>query len=1187
MSSMFRLRQLGTGAALAALLCLFGTHTVQAQTTSASVQGTVVDAQKAVMPGVTVSLTSKTQGDEITTVTDEEGRFVFAIVRPDTYVLKAALEGFKTLEQTNLVVNANDKLSAGTLTLEVGALSESISVSARVTELQAQSGERSFAIPNEALTNIANNGRMLFNFATLVPGVAMQGDGAGRELSSVSGFTVNGQRPNSNNMTIDGVANIDTGDNGGNMATTNIDSVAEFKVLTNAYQAEYGRAVGGQIQVVTKSGTNDFHGSGYWYGRRSDWNATSWLNNRNGTKVAKASRDDKGYTVGGPIMRRKLFFFWSQEFQSRKDPVSPRVTRVPTALERAGDFSQSLDSSGNPYPYIRDYTTGLPCSASDTRGCFADGGVLGKIPASRLYSLGLNILKIYPTPNGSFGGSNNYSSEIPNDSPRREDLIRVDYQVNDKWRVTGRYMNTKEEILQAYGTTWAGNGSDQLPTPTLFIHPGKNWMVSTQGILSNTMSLEASIGSAKNSLNYDMQVDQLYRANSGLTNFPYLYPSAPQADYVPYFQFRSGRTSNAGQYQTNSGPFTNKNETYDVITNLTKVWGPHTAKAGIYYQHSVKPQAAFASWNGSITFQDNASNPYDSGFGYANAALGIYNTYQQANTYSIPNWTYQNVEFFAQDNWKVGKLTLDYGVRFYYMTPQWDDSLVVGTFLPDKYSAADAARLYQPVCIGSYPCAGTANRRGMNPALVAAGVAPTLDNTVEERFIGRLTPGSNRFNGTFQAGQGVSDTMQSGSVFRISPRIGVVYDLSGTGATIMRGGWGIFYDRPQGNTVFDMAANAPTLLQPTLQYGLLQNIGGGSSDPNPTLGMNPTAYDFDPPVVYQWNLGVQQKLPMNMVFDLAYVGSKSSKLLEQDQINAVPLGARYSATNADPTRTSGAVADDLLRPYKGYSAIRMWDYRGIANYNGMNAGVTKRYEKGYMFSVFYVWSKTLGTANSDWGARLPYSTDEQNRAVNYSYADYDRPHNLVLNAIYQVPQVTENKVAAVLINDWQLSGVYRWNSGRPYAIGQSIAGSPDLTGGTDVGARVVLTCDPGSGSSSDPYRQFDTSCFTAPSVGSKGAESARFFMHLPAINNIDLSISKSFKFYKSTKFEIRADAFNALNHTQFTTINSTANFAAAGSNVITNLPYNAAGVLTNINGFGTISGVAPPRTFQLMTRFTF
>ena len=272
------------------------------------------------------------------------------------------MQGFKTLERTNLVVNANDKLSTGSLTLEIGGLTEEISVTSRVTALQTSSGERSFTLESETLKNIANNGRALFNFATLVPGTLSQTRG-NTELLQVSDFTVNGQRPNSNNITIDGVSNIDTGDNGHNMATTNIDAVAEFKILTNAYQAEYGRAAGGQLQVVTKSGTQRFHGSGYWYGRRSEWNANSYLNKRETPEIPKpkTSRNDRGYTIGGPVSfggfnpdKKKLFFFWSQEFQRRQDPAALGVvqTRVPTALERRGDFSQSVDSSGNPFPYI-------------------------------------------------------------------------------------------------------------------------------------------------------------------------------------------------------------------------------------------------------------------------------------------------------------------------------------------------------------------------------------------------------------------------------------------------------------------------------------------------------------------------------------------------------------------------------------------------------------------------------------------------------------------------------------------------------------------------------------------------------------------------------------------------------------------------------------------------------------------
>jgi hypothetical protein len=1196
-----------SGLALLGLFLSSSPPAAEAQTTSASVSGTVQDAQGGVLPGVTVTLTSRTQGNVLTAVTDGEGRFVFAIVRPDTYSLTASLEGFKTLERTNVVVTANEKLSAGILTLEVGAMTEQIEVTSRVSELQTTSGERSFALESEALTNIAANGRMLFNFATLVPGALPQG-GTG-EIGSVSGFTVNGQRPNSNNMTIDGVANIDTGDNGGNMATTNIDSVAEFRVLTNAYQAEYGRAVGAQLQVVTKSGSQDFHGSGYWYGRRSDWDANTWLNKRNTPETPKAetSRNDSGYTIGGPVFipgtfntdKRRLFFFWSQEFQRRTNPPNRRDTRVPTALERAGDFSQFVDTDGNPFPYVRDYTTGLPCNASNTSGCFQEGGVLGRIPANRLYAPGLAALNIFPQPNFSGGSGLNFTSQDPDSAPRREDLLRMDFQATQNWRVTGRYMKTKEDILQAYGTTWAGNGSDQLPTPTLFQHPGSNYMLSTTGILNNTTSLELSWGRAANSLNYGLELDSLRRSsNPAFSQLPYLFPEAVQGDYIPWFQFRSGPTGNAGQYQTDRGPFTNENITHDVVANLTKVWGSHASKVGFYFQHSYKPQSIFASFNTTVNFNTDSSNPFDTGNPYANAATGVFNSYTQASKFAIPEWRYKNIEWYAQDNWKPNsRFTLDYGVRFYYLTPQWDTTLQASNFLPDRFDPSQAAKLYTPVCIGAPPCGGSSNRRGMDPALVAAGVMPTLDNTVESRFIGRLVPGSNRFNGAFQAGQGIDESLQAGSAFRVSPRFGATYDLTGRQETIVRGGFGIFYDRPQGNMVFDMISNAPGVLNSTLTWGLLNGVGSGGSDPDAVLSLNPTAYDFEPPAVYQWNVGVQRKLFENYIFDLAYVGSESRDLLRQQQINAVPRGARFLPENQDPTlapsSTPGgsALPNDLLRPYPGYGNIRMWDYSGYSNYNALQTSVTRRFENNYMFSVFYVWSKALGINNDDFSAGVPNASDEEVRRLDYGLLSTDRPHNFVANFIYQTPVVTSGKALGYLLNDWQISGVYRWTSGRPYGVGYSIPGG--IGGGTlagndgNPGARIVLTCDPGRGWSGDPYQQFDTSCFAPPSFGSDGAESARFFVRAPPINNLDLSIAKSVGIVHGFRFEVRVDMFNALNHTQFTGVNATANFASQTDRTITNLPYDANGNLVRQQGFGTVSGVAPPRTLQLVTRVTF
>ena len=1216
----FRSLRAVLGAALVGVLCLAGARTLHAQTTSATVSGSVSDSQSGVLPGATVTLTSRTQGNTYTASTDKEGRFTFPIVRPDTYVLKVTLSGFKTAERTNVVVNANDRASTGDIALSVGGIQENVTVESRVSELQVESGERSFSMESETLKNIANNGRALFNFANLVPGV-LTNNVAGVENGSVSAFTVNGQRPNSNNVTIDGITNIDTGDNGGNMATTNIDAVAEFKILTNSYQAEYGRATGGQVQVVTKSGTQAFHGSGYWYGRRSDWNANSWTNKRAEAPppvgsgklipVPPSSRNDYGYTIGGPIFipgkfntdKKKLFFFLSQEFENRTDPAAQRTGRVPTALERRGDFSQSVDNNGNPFPYIRDYQTGLPCTAADTRGCFQDGGVLGRIPQSRLYAPGLNILKIYPDANFTAGSGINFTSQNPNSSPRREDLLRLDFQATDKWRFTGRYMNTKENVTQAYGTTWAGNGSDQLPMPVLFVHPGKNYMLSATGILSPSMSLEMSVGRAQNSLNYQLQNPNLYRSAAGLTGLPLLSPEAVQSDYIPWFEFRGGRTSNAGQYQTDRGPFTNENKTTDALLNLSKVWGSHSSKFGFSFQHSFKPQSIFASFNSDIQFQDDANNPFDTGYGYANAATGVFRNYIQANKFAIPEWNYKNFEWYGQDNWKASKkLTLDYGVRFYYWTPQWDTTLQASTFLPDQFNAAQAAKLFRPVCIGAYPCSGS-NRRGMDPSLVTAGVTPTLANTVEDRFVGRLVPGSNRFNGAFQAGKGVNDQLQDGNKLRVSPRLGFTYDVSGNQSMIVRGGFGIFYDRPQGNQVFDMIANAPGVLVSNVQWGRLQDLGSGStgSDPFPTLSLSPSGFDFIPPKTYQWNVGVQRKLWSTLILDLAYVGSKSTDLLRQSQINSVPAGAKFLPQNQDPTRapsaTPGATAlpDDLLRPYQGYNTIRMWDYTGWGNYNALQGGITKRFDKGFMVSAFYVWSKALTVNNDDFTAGLPSTDKDAIKRLDYSYASYDRPNNFVLNFIYQVPKFASGALG-VLANDWQISGVYRWTTGLPYRVTYSIPGigNANLSGTDNPAARVVVTCDPGKGYTGDPYRMIEhPECLAPPQPGSHGDESARFFLRNPPTNNLDLSLAKKFIVGKGIGLEVRLDAFNALNHTQFLVTgqglnpSTSVSFASLTNPAITNPVYDANGNFVRNNGFGAIAGVAPARQIQLVARLTF
>jgi len=1174
-------RRLGLAAALVGAVCLVGATPLQAQSTNASVSGTVHDFEGGALPGARVTLTSNTTGNVLSMTTDGQGRWVFAAVRPDVYTLKASMEGFNSVERTNLVVAANDRLATGVVALEVGVLTDSITVVARVNELQAESGERSFTLEAEAIKNIANNGRSLFGFVTLVPGVVP--NNGTENPTNAEQFTTNGLRNTQNNVTIDGVTNIDTGNNGSYMASTNIDAIEEFKILTNSYQAEFGRAAGGQVQMITKSGTQELHGSGYWYGRRSSWDANTWTNNRAEAEAAGSSRNDYGYTLSGPLTipgvfnedRKKVFFFWSQEWQKRKDPTAAQLSRVPTALERRGNFSESLDNNGNPWPYIRDWTTGLPCGPDDTRGCFAYQGVLGWIPPDRLYQPGVNALNVYPAPNYSEPGSiNNYRSQDPTDAPRREEMLRVDVQPTDNWRLTGRYMQNRDFQIRPYGTTWAGTGSNNLnDTGCIYDNPGRNWMVAATGVLNHTTSLELTLGSAHNALTFDLTNQDLRRAAAGLSDMPLLYPGAIQDDYIPDMIFGGGRVgTHAGRYQTSNGPFVNQNTTYDINAALTKVFGPHTAKIGAFYQSSWKPQTAFIAFNSQISFTDDTSNPYDTGFGYANAAVGTFQTYSQANRYAYPEWVYRNLEWYLQDNWKAtSKLTLDYGLRFYYMTPQYDQTLQVSTFVPESFDFQDAATLYYPAIVDGQ----------------RVGIDPATGQTVEERFIGRLTPGSNRFNGTYDAGQGISDTMQNANAFEVSPRFGFVLDLSENATAILRGGFGVFYDRPMGNVVFDQSGNAPATLVSTLNYGLLTDLASAGEAPDTTLSLRPTAYDFVPPRVFAWNVGFQKKLWKSFVFDLSYVGSRSDRLVSVEPINNVPLGAAFLPENQDPT-TGATLSADFMRPYQGYGEIRLHDYKGFSNYHSLQTSLQRRFDNGFMLSAFYVWSKALGIADNDYSTIWPNTTEAENRRVNYSYVSTDRPHNFVVNFVYQSPRIATGAAGAIL-NDWQISGIYRWLSGTPYAVNFSVPGvnSQTLTGSPDYNGRVVVVCDPGSGSDGDPYAQLDTGCFAPPQVGSVGDESARYFVHGPGIDNLDLSVSKSFVVKDRVRMEVRLDAFNALNHTQYSGVNNTVSFASLSDPTVTNLPYDGSGVLARQSGFGTISGVRPARTLQLVTRLTF
>src|SRR5438270_1897729 len=363
-----------------------------AQTTSGSIAGTVVDAQHAAVPNANVAAVEQEQKFRYAAKTDDAGRFVFAQAPPGTYTLTIEAAGFKKYDRAGIKLNANDKLALGDLVMEVGAVSESIEVSASVVTLQTESAERSDALVAKQMENIAVNGRSYLDLVKLVPGVVSTVNLATAGPGGLGSISANGTRTNSNQLTVNGISNVDTGSNGGANVTMSLDSIQEFKILTGVYQAEYGRSMGAQISVLTKSGTSDIHGSAYWFHRHDGLNANNWLSNRNGLPRQLFRFNDLGGTFGGPVYipkilksKDKLFFFWSEEFQRQLRPQGARNLTVPTALERKGDFSQSVDNNGNAFT-IKDYTTvnAFP------------GNV---IPSTRLYAPGLAVLNLLPLPN--------------------------------------------------------------------------------------------------------------------------------------------------------------------------------------------------------------------------------------------------------------------------------------------------------------------------------------------------------------------------------------------------------------------------------------------------------------------------------------------------------------------------------------------------------------------------------------------------------------------------------------------------------------------------------------------------------------------------------------------------------------------------------------------------------------------
>ncbi len=1242
-----------TGLAMLAMALVLGMSIPRssAQLTMGTVFGRVQDPQAASVVGATISLVSETRGIRLPSVASlTGGDFVVPNVPPDTYTLEIAQKGFKPLQRTGIAVSPGDRVGLGPLTIEIGAATETVTVTAESTMLQTQSAERSATITPTEVQNIPLLTRTFTNLIAVIPGVggtASQPTRVG-DSSSYSGGNAN--------IMMDGVSTMDSGNNALAIAV-NTEAIEEIKVMVSNYQAEYGRNSGVQMSAVTKSGTNHFHGTGFMIMRQSGWNARNKLDILNANPKAYLRQKDLGFTVGGPVGKpghnNKLFFFFSDEFDPRTMTVTGGSVvnyRFPTAAERTGDFSQSTDNNGNLYPYIKDPLSSSPCSASNTSGCFADGGVVGKIPANRLYGLGLKILSLYPMPNlAATNLSYNYTGTLaPQSIMSQEPIAKIDYQPFQKLRISGKLTLWEQPATLQQGTLPGFNDTQVY----------KKWFymwasTATYGINATTF-VEATVGRTRNDLagcfgptngvapgfcTSSLPMDKIASlSGAGLTALPQLFPNSgtlntgyyayqamqtmkppiwdgTKMNLVPTINSWGGRVANGPPNFPFPG-WLNTNQNNDFNVSVTKVKGGHTLKAGAYLTHSYKAQQTLAgTWQGSISFANDTNNSLDTGFGFANAAVGVFDSYNQLNKYVEGNYVYYNIEGYIQDNWRVNsRLTLDFGVRLVNQRPQHDELGQGVNWLPDKWSLSSAPLFYLPGCATTAPCSGS-NRQAKNP-ITGQLLGP---NTAVA--IGTLVPNSgNTLNGIYPSG---TSPVPAGTYYwptlRPGPRFGVAYDVNGRQKLILRGGAGLTFDRPSGNTVFSLISNPPNELSETLYYSQFQTMGGLTTSSAPNLNIYQLHSGL--PSSWSWSGGAQYMLPQNTMLDVSYTGNHSYNVVEQLNVNTIDMGAAFLAGNQDPTVTSAlpggaAVTQNMMRAYRGYGSITMMVPRGFITSHSLQIALSRRFSHGLQFDVndtilLHRMADAGGRIQHDANGIWSYRSDQDQ--ANKLLQDYiPTRHTLKGDLVWSIPSVNNlgsgagQQVLHAVTRDWQLSGIWAANSPStggqgtgnygttPISVSfQNGAGNQNITGSPDYGGRVTVKGDPGSGCSSDIYKQFNTSAFAPPQVGSVGLESGVDYLRGCFYQQIDLALQREFRFGESRRLSFRLDAFNALNQSHITGRNTTLQVASTTDPTIVNSPFDANGNLLSSrlkpsnSGFGQANGFQNARTLQAWLRFTF
>ncbi len=994
---------LRTGMILMFMVSLLGAVSAQTSTTG-QITGNVTDQSGAAVPNATVTLTLVGTGQQRTVTTSDDGNYTVPNLAVGTYRVSATKSGFKETAVGSVVVSVAN-VTRQNIALEIGQVAEVVEITADAIQVQTETGAVGEVVSGEQVRELPLNGRSFVQLTQLQPGVSAANnfDSKSKGLFGGVDFSVNGNSAQSNLFLTDGANNNDTGSNRTILLFPSIEAIAEFKSLRNSYGPEYGQAAGAVISIVTRGGSNQFHGSAFYFGRNDKLNAAEFFAKTKGGVKDELRRNDYGFSLGGPIVKNRLFFFYSQEWNKEIRGAS-RFGRVPTLAERSGDFRESLTRTSCALPLIRNGRPG------DARGRNNDGNIDPSvapnpnttvdqvIPQSQFSAAGATLNGLFPLPNRPFDSScNNWSTSANSPIDFREENIRIDYNLTKNNKIFGRY--TKDDWSNAYpiltGNLW---GDDAFPTvESSWRQPSQQAAIKLSTTLSSTAFNEIQFSYSANRINITPGAggDVNQQINQAIPGY---YPDSVKVNGVnrPHPVFWGGIAPfnyGSGQDLWTEAPFKNSLDIYSLKDDASKVWGNHTFKAGFLYDTAAKNEDSGPN-NESIQFWGASGN---SGGNYLADVLtkGTLFGFGEINTEPVAQTRYKNLEFYLGDTWKVKRnVTVELGARYSLLFEPYDNRDLISSFSPAAYNPARPA---------TDPCNGLVVPKGTNPCAGIAGASTPI------QF-------SNR-------------SLRATNYKDLAPRLGIAWDVFSNGKTALRAGFGQFYLRERINPILSgLTTNSPFAAtiggNRTLDGSVFTGLGAASNG-SPHFGLTPEAAT---PYSLQFNFSVGQQLWKDTVLEVGYVGNRARRQLTQSDVNQVlPQNQLAAAFAAD------ANAVNALRPYSNYGSIYQFERKGRADYNSLQVLFRTRFTKSSQFQAAYTFSNSkadFGLNDSNGGASPFAVLDRYNRSLDFANSDINRPHIFVANLIYNLPKFNGyNSFAKTILGGWEIATIVQVSSG--------------------------------------------------------------------------------------------------------------------------------------------------------------